>query len=152
MLLDMLAHCIDTSKKAVILKVHNDYVPICIECLNEGSPQVREAALPVMAAITNVYLYFLITKGAFGHGEAGIAAILAKGQLLRQLDMGPTIVLMGRAAINMAFMDTLGVTMVCSRIGMSANYGTQLDTLRVTMERFDLVLVFPFRLLSVIKY
>ncbi|GKB46113.1 protein MOR1 [Tanacetum coccineum] len=58
----MLAHCIDTSKKAVILKVHNDYVPICIECLNEGSPEVREAALPVMAAITNVYLYFLITK------------------------------------------------------------------------------------------
>ncbi|GKC91468.1 dCTP pyrophosphatase 1, partial [Tanacetum coccineum] len=74
-------------------------------------------------------------KGFYlGHGEAGIAAILAKGQLLRQLDMGPTIVLMGRAAINMAFMDTLGVTMVCSSIGMSANYGTQLDTLRVTME------------------
>ncbi|GKE66141.1 hypothetical protein Tco_1520302, partial [Tanacetum coccineum] len=73
------------------------------------------------------------------HGEAAIATILAKGQLLRPLDMGPTIVLMGRATINMAFMDTLGVTMVCSSIGMSANYGTQLDTLRVTMELFDLV-------------
>nr|GEV16497.1 protein MOR1 [Tanacetum cinerariifolium] len=58
----MLAHCIDTSKKAVILKVHNDYIPICIECLKEGTPEVREAALSVMAAITNVYLYFLITK------------------------------------------------------------------------------------------
>ncbi|KAH9747537.1 protein MOR1 [Citrus sinensis] len=37
--------------KAAVLKVHKDYVPICMECLNDGTPEVRDAAFSVLAAI-----------------------------------------------------------------------------------------------------
>ncbi|KAK7279605.1 hypothetical protein RJT34_24658 [Clitoria ternatea] len=43
--------CIETSNKTVITKVHKDYVPICIECLNDGTPEVRDAAFSALAAI-----------------------------------------------------------------------------------------------------
>ncbi|KAF7820177.1 protein MOR1 [Senna tora] len=43
--------CIETSNKAIILKVHKDYVPICMECLNDGTPEVRDAAFSALAAI-----------------------------------------------------------------------------------------------------
>nr|GEV43137.1 protein MOR1 [Tanacetum cinerariifolium] len=49
--LNWVTHCIETSNKAVILKVHKDYVPICMECLNDGTPDVRDAAFSVLAAI-----------------------------------------------------------------------------------------------------
>ncbi|KAI3741132.1 hypothetical protein L1987_58799 [Smallanthus sonchifolius] len=49
--LNWVTHCIETSNKAVILKVHKDYVPICMECLNDGTPEVRDAAFSVLAAI-----------------------------------------------------------------------------------------------------
>nr|GEW51009.1 protein MOR1 [Tanacetum cinerariifolium] len=52
--LNWVTHCIDTSKKAFILKVHKDYVPICMECLNDGTPEVREAAFSVLAAIAKL--------------------------------------------------------------------------------------------------
>ncbi|PWA88987.1 protein MOR1 [Artemisia annua] len=52
--LNWVTHCIDTSKKAVILKVHKDYVPICMECLSDGTPEVREAAFSVLAAIAKL--------------------------------------------------------------------------------------------------
>ncbi|CAJ1976721.1 unnamed protein product [Sphenostylis stenocarpa] len=43
--------CIETSNKGVITKVHKDYVPICMECLNDGTPEVRDAAFSALAAI-----------------------------------------------------------------------------------------------------
>ncbi|KAI7736261.1 hypothetical protein M8C21_022711, partial [Ambrosia artemisiifolia] len=49
--LNWITHCIETSNKAVVLKVHKDYVPICMECLNDGTPEVRDAAFSVLAAI-----------------------------------------------------------------------------------------------------
>ncbi|OMO86342.1 CLIP-associated protein [Corchorus capsularis] len=49
--LNWVTFCIETSNKAVILKVHKDYVPICMECLNDGTPDVRDAAFSALAAI-----------------------------------------------------------------------------------------------------
>lgn len=49
--LNWVTFCIETSSKAVVLKVHKDYVPICMECLNDGTPEVRDAAFSVLAAI-----------------------------------------------------------------------------------------------------
>ncbi|KAE9589886.1 putative armadillo-like helical, CLASP domain-containing protein [Lupinus albus] len=45
------AFCIETSNKGVITKVHKDYVPVCMESLNDGTPEVRDAAFSVLAAI-----------------------------------------------------------------------------------------------------
>ncbi|KAL4563558.1 hypothetical protein LXL04_027601 [Taraxacum kok-saghyz] len=52
--LNWVTYCIDTSNKATILKVHKDYVPICMECLNDGTPDVRDAAFSVLAAIAKM--------------------------------------------------------------------------------------------------
>ncbi|KAJ4702810.1 protein MOR1 [Melia azedarach] len=49
--LNWVTFCIETSNKAVILKVHKDYVPICMECLNDGTPEVRDAAFSALTAI-----------------------------------------------------------------------------------------------------
>ncbi|CAL0299705.1 unnamed protein product [Lupinus luteus] len=49
--LTWVAFCIETSNKGVITKVHKDYVPICMESLNDGTPDVRDAAFSVLAAI-----------------------------------------------------------------------------------------------------
>lgn len=49
--LNWVAFCIETSNKAVVLKVHKDYVPICMECLNDGTPDVRDAAFSALTAI-----------------------------------------------------------------------------------------------------
>ncbi|KAI5657025.1 hypothetical protein M9H77_25818 [Catharanthus roseus] len=49
--LNWITFCIDTSNKAVILKVHKEYVPICMEALNDGTPEVRDAAFSALAAI-----------------------------------------------------------------------------------------------------
>lgn len=52
--LNWVTFCIETSSKAVILKVHKDYVPICMECLNDGTPDVRDAAFSALAAIAKL--------------------------------------------------------------------------------------------------
>ncbi|KAI3495503.1 hypothetical protein L1887_37844 [Cichorium endivia] len=52
--LNWVTYCIETSNKAIILKVHKDYVPICMECLNDGTPEVRDAAFSVLAAIAKM--------------------------------------------------------------------------------------------------
>ncbi|KAJ9565978.1 hypothetical protein OSB04_001944 [Centaurea solstitialis] len=49
--LNWVTYCIESSTKAILLKVHKDYVPICMECLNDGTPEVRDAAFSVLAAI-----------------------------------------------------------------------------------------------------
>ncbi|KAK6267582.1 hypothetical protein QUC31_011742 [Theobroma cacao] len=49
--LNWVTFCIETSNKAVILKVHKDYVSICMECLNDGTPDVRDAAFSALAAV-----------------------------------------------------------------------------------------------------
>ncbi|KAL5842723.1 hypothetical protein ACOSQ3_013326 [Xanthoceras sorbifolium] len=49
--LNWVTFCIETSNKAVVLKGHKDYVPICMECLNDGTPDVRDAAFSALAAI-----------------------------------------------------------------------------------------------------
>ncbi|KAG1338209.1 protein MOR1 [Cocos nucifera] len=46
--------CIETSNKAVVLKLHKDYVPIFMECLNDGTPEVRDASFAALAAITKM--------------------------------------------------------------------------------------------------
>ncbi|GAB4826923.1 Protein MICROTUBULE ORGANIZATION 1 [Ancistrocladus abbreviatus] len=52
--LNWVTFCIETSNKAVVLKVHKDYVPICMECLNDGTPEVRDAAFSALAAIAKL--------------------------------------------------------------------------------------------------
>ncbi|KAL2324840.1 hypothetical protein Fmac_023898 [Flemingia macrophylla] len=49
--LTWVAFCIETSNKGIITKVHKDYVPICMECLNDSTPEVRDAAFSALAAI-----------------------------------------------------------------------------------------------------
>ncbi|KAL6546635.1 Protein MICROTUBULE ORGANIZATION 1 [Orobanche minor] len=49
--LNWVTFCIETSNKATILKVHKEYVPICMECLNDGTPEVRDAAFSALAAV-----------------------------------------------------------------------------------------------------
>nr|GEU44529.1 hypothetical protein [Tanacetum cinerariifolium] len=44
-------YCIDSSNKAAILKVRKDYVRICLERLNDGTAEVRDAAFSVLVAI-----------------------------------------------------------------------------------------------------
>lgn len=49
--LSWITFCIETSNKAVLLKVHKEYVPICMESLNDGTPEVRDAAFSALAAM-----------------------------------------------------------------------------------------------------
>ncbi|GJY14629.1 protein MOR1 isoform X1 [Tanacetum coccineum] len=49
--LNWVMYCIDSSNKAAILKVHKDYVRICLERLNDGTAEVRDAAFSVLVAI-----------------------------------------------------------------------------------------------------
>ncbi|KAJ8549599.1 hypothetical protein K7X08_033306 [Anisodus acutangulus] len=49
--LNWVTFCIETSNKAVILKAHKEYVPICMESLNDGTPDVRDAAFSALAAV-----------------------------------------------------------------------------------------------------
>ncbi|CAH8374190.1 unnamed protein product [Eruca vesicaria subsp. sativa] len=49
--LNWLTFCLETSNKALILKAHKEYVPLCMECLNDGTPDVRDASFSALAAI-----------------------------------------------------------------------------------------------------
>ncbi|PWA56334.1 hypothetical protein CTI12_AA419380 [Artemisia annua] len=49
--LNWVMYCIDSSNKAVILNVHKDNIQICLEFLNDGTAQVRDAAFLVLVAI-----------------------------------------------------------------------------------------------------
>ncbi|XP_024016718.1 protein MOR1 isoform X2 [Eutrema salsugineum] len=49
--LNWLTFCLETSNKALILKAQKEYVPLCMECLNDGTPDVRDAAFSALAAI-----------------------------------------------------------------------------------------------------
>ncbi|CAM6101171.1 unnamed protein product [Calypogeia fissa] len=46
--------CTDNSNKAIITKQYKDYVPILMESLNDGTPEVRDAAFGAVAAIAKV--------------------------------------------------------------------------------------------------
>ncbi|KAK2973970.1 hypothetical protein RJ640_030149 [Escallonia rubra] len=52
--LNWVTYCIETSNKALVLKLHKEYVPICMECLNDGTPEVRDAAFSVLAAVAKL--------------------------------------------------------------------------------------------------
>ncbi|XP_042521091.1 protein MOR1 isoform X2 [Macadamia integrifolia] len=52
--LNWVTFCIETSNKAVVLKLHKDYVPLCMECLNDGTPEVRDASFSALAAIAKL--------------------------------------------------------------------------------------------------
>ncbi|KAA8519827.1 hypothetical protein F0562_014083 [Nyssa sinensis] len=52
--LNWVTFCIETSNKAVVLKAHKEYVPIFMECLNDGTPEVRDAAFSALAAIAKL--------------------------------------------------------------------------------------------------
>ncbi|TVU36608.1 hypothetical protein EJB05_18547 [Eragrostis curvula] len=52
--LNWVAFCIETSNKPTVLKLHKDYVPICMECLNDGTPEVRDASFSVLTAIAKM--------------------------------------------------------------------------------------------------
>ncbi|KAM7525117.1 hypothetical protein LguiA_015019 [Lonicera macranthoides] len=52
--LNWVTFCIETSNKAVVLKLHKEYVPICMECLNDGTPDVRDAAFLALAAVAKL--------------------------------------------------------------------------------------------------
>ncbi|KAK9681891.1 hypothetical protein RND81_10G035200 [Saponaria officinalis] len=49
--LTWLTFCLETSNKTIIQKAHKDYVPICMECLQDGTPEVRDAAFSALTAI-----------------------------------------------------------------------------------------------------
>ncbi|MQM08158.1 hypothetical protein Taro_041012 [Colocasia esculenta] len=49
--LNWVTFCIETSNKATVLKAYKEFVPICMECLNDGTPEVRDAAFAALAAI-----------------------------------------------------------------------------------------------------
>lgn len=52
--LNWLTFCIESSNKAILLKLHKEYVPICMECLNDGTPDVRDAAFSALAALAKL--------------------------------------------------------------------------------------------------
>ncbi|CAA2964836.1 MOR1 isoform X1 [Olea europaea subsp. europaea] len=52
--LNWVTFCIETSNKALILKVHKEYVPICMECFNGGTSEVRDAAFLALAALVGM--------------------------------------------------------------------------------------------------
>ncbi|XP_073058654.1 protein MOR1 isoform X1 [Primulina eburnea] len=52
--LNWVTYCIETSNRAAILKAHKEYVPICMECLNDGTPEVRDAAFSALASIAKM--------------------------------------------------------------------------------------------------
>ncbi|XP_078437424.1 ARM repeat superfamily protein [Wolffia australiana] len=52
--LNWVTFCIESSNKAGVLKFYKEYVPICMECLNDGAPEVRDAAFAALAAIAAV--------------------------------------------------------------------------------------------------
>ncbi|GJV64813.1 protein MOR1 isoform X1 [Tanacetum coccineum] len=53
--LNWVMYCITSSNKAVTCKVHKDYVQICLECLDDGTAEVRDAAFSVLVAIAKGY-------------------------------------------------------------------------------------------------
>ncbi|KAM0898361.1 hypothetical protein ACQ4PT_021964 [Festuca glaucescens] len=52
--LNWVAFCIETSNKTTVLKLHKDYVPICMECLNDSTPEVRDSSFSVLTAIAKM--------------------------------------------------------------------------------------------------
>lgn len=52
--LNWLTFCIESSNKAILLKLHKEYVPICMECLYDGTPDVRDAAFSALAALAKL--------------------------------------------------------------------------------------------------
>ncbi|KZV45890.1 hypothetical protein F511_32448 [Dorcoceras hygrometricum] len=52
--LNWVTYCIETSNRAAILKVHKEYVSICMECLNDGTPEVRDAAFSALASVAKM--------------------------------------------------------------------------------------------------
>uniref|UniRef100_A0ACD5W2B5 Uncharacterized protein n=1 Tax=Avena sativa TaxID=4498 RepID=A0ACD5W2B5_AVESA len=52
--LNWVAFCIETSNKATVLKLHKEYVPICMECLNDSTPEVRDSSFSVLTAIAKM--------------------------------------------------------------------------------------------------
>ncbi|XP_042428595.1 protein MOR1-like [Zingiber officinale] len=52
--LNWVTFCIETNNKATILKLHKDFVPIFLESLNDGTPEVRDAAFASLAAIAKM--------------------------------------------------------------------------------------------------
>ncbi|XP_019170142.1 PREDICTED: protein MOR1-like [Ipomoea nil] len=52
--LNWVTFCIEMSSKAVIVKVQKEYVAISMECLNDGTPEVRDAAFLTLAAIAKL--------------------------------------------------------------------------------------------------
>ncbi|XP_047310498.1 protein MOR1 [Impatiens glandulifera] len=52
--LNWVTFCIETSNKAVVLKLHKEYVSICMESLNDGTPEVRDAAFSALAAVAKL--------------------------------------------------------------------------------------------------
>ncbi|GJX83969.1 protein MOR1, partial [Tanacetum coccineum] len=49
--LNWVMYCITSSNKAVILNVHKRYIWTCLECLNDGTADIRDAAFSVLVAI-----------------------------------------------------------------------------------------------------
>ncbi|CAL9765702.1 unnamed protein product [Musa acuminata subsp. burmannicoides] len=52
--LNWVTFCIETNNKATVLKLHKDYVPIFLESLNDGTPEVRDAAFAALAAVAKM--------------------------------------------------------------------------------------------------
>ncbi|KAL6614280.1 hypothetical protein ACP70R_036550 [Stipagrostis hirtigluma subsp. patula] len=52
--LNWVTFCIETSNMASVLELQKDYVPICMECLNDGAPEVRDASLSVLTCIAKM--------------------------------------------------------------------------------------------------
>ncbi|CAE6031338.1 unnamed protein product [Arabidopsis arenosa] len=72
--LTWLTFCLETSNKALILKAHKEYVPLCMECLNDGTPDVRDAAFSALAAIAK-------SVGSGGDDQAGTSSVTVQSSV-----------------------------------------------------------------------
>lgn len=52
--LNWVGFCIESNNKAYIMKVYKEYVPILLESLNDGTPEVRDAAFSGIAALAKL--------------------------------------------------------------------------------------------------
>ncbi|XP_041993108.1 uncharacterized protein LOC121743805 [Salvia splendens] len=70
LMLSSVTFCIETSNTTPMLKVHKEYVPTCMESLNDETPDVRNASFSALADIAKVKKYIFIIRGRADEGRS----------------------------------------------------------------------------------
>lgn len=101
--LNWVTFCIEMSNKAVVSKVHKEYVPICMESLNDVTPEVRDAAFCALTAVAKMVGMRPLEKsleklddvrrkklsemiGGSGAGPLGTIAVQSSGGTVSSID------------------------------------------------------------------